>query len=149
MQQRASRSIPLLRWSELLRLNGVHFVDLQYGDAVAERNDVETSQNAKLHHWDAIDPLRELDSYAALIKSLDLVITIDNSTAHLAGALGVPVWNLLPFVPDWRWLLNRDDTPWYASMRLFRQKRFGDWDPVMKKLECELRTLIKSDELLE
>ena len=61
------------------------------------------------------------------MKNLDLVISADTSPAHLAGALGVPVWVALPFAPDWRWLLDREDSPWYPTMRLFRQKRRGEW----------------------
>jgi hypothetical protein len=69
---------------------------------------------------------------------MDLAITIDNSTAHLAGALGVAVWTLLPFAPDWRWLLNREDSPWYPTMRLFRQPKLGDWQSVIKRLDSAL-----------
>lgn len=79
---------------------------------------------------------------AAAISHLDLVVTADTSVAHLAGALGKPVWTLLPFMPDWRWLLGRDDSPWYPTMRLFRQQERGDWDGVFQRV-CEelLRTL--------
>ena len=68
------------------------------------------------------------------MAALDLVITVDNSTAHLAGAIGTPVWTLLPFVPDCRWMLERDDTPWYPSMRLFRQPSPGAWEPVLQQV---------------
>jgi len=68
---------------------------------------------------------------AALIAQMDLVICVDTSIAHLAGAMGKPVWLLLPFAPDWRWMLGRDDSPWYPTMRLFRQTRSGDWDDVL------------------
>ena len=64
---------------------------------------------------------------------MDLVITIDNTTAHIAGGLGVPGWVLLPFVPDWRWLEGRDDSPWYPGMRLFRQTARAEWTPVVEK----------------
>jgi ADP-heptose:LPS heptosyltransferase len=69
---------------------------------------------------------------------MDLVITIDNSAAHLAGALGVPTWVLLPFAPDWRWLLDRDDSPWYPSIRLFRQTQIGDWESVVREVRDAL-----------
>ena len=75
--------------------------------------------------------LHDFSDTAALIENLDLVISIDTSVAHLAGALGKPVWTLLPFVPDWRWLLNRDDSPWYPTMKLFRQPSLGDWESVI------------------
>src|SRR5262249_12086821 len=71
---------------------------------------------------------------AATMMNLDLVITSDTSVAHLAGALGVPVWVALPFVPDWRWLLDRSDSPWYPTMRLFRQQKLGDWKSVFEEI---------------
>jgi hypothetical protein len=86
-------------------------------------------------------PPRRLTDYgetAALIAALDLVITVDTSVAHVAGALGRPAWVLLPFAPDWRWLLSRDDTPWYDSLRLFRQPAPGDWGPVIKAVSAAL-----------
>jgi ADP-heptose:LPS heptosyltransferase len=77
---------------------------------------------------------------AALLDELDLVITVDTATAHLAGALGRPVWNLLAFIPDWRWGFTPEDTPWYPTMRLFRQPRAGDWDDVIERVTAALRT---------
>jgi transcriptional regulator with XRE-family HTH domain len=76
---------------------------------------------------------------AALIAELDLVISVDTSIAHLAGALGRRCWLLLPFAPDWRWMLDRDDTPWYPAMRLFRQSRLHDWSSVVARVAAELR----------
>jgi len=83
----------------------------------------------------------KLDTFldtAAAMKNLDLVITADTAVAHLAGALGVPVWIALPFVPDWRWMLNREDSPWYPSMWLVRQTRIGVWDDVFARMSAEL-----------
>ena len=82
-----------------------------------------------------------LDS-AALMQSLDLVITSDTAIAHLAGALGPPVWVALKYVPDWRWLLDRSESPWYPTMRLFRQPASGDWDGVFAQIETELAALV-------
>jgi len=73
------------------------------------------------------DELRDFADTAALVAAMDLVISVDTSVAHLAGALAKPVWLLLPFPPDWRWLLDREDSPWYPTARLFRQPHHGDW----------------------
>ena len=73
-----------------------------------------------------------------MIQQLDLVITVDTAVAHLAGAMGKPVWILLPFKPDWRWQLNRNDSPWYPTARLFRQQKIGDWQPVLDEIHERL-----------
>jgi len=83
-------------------------------------------------------PLTDYAATAALIAGLDLVITVDTSVAHVAGALGRPAWVLLPYAPDWRWLLHRNDTPWYSSLRLFRQPAPGDWRPVIADVVAAL-----------
>jgi len=83
--------------------------------------------------------LKTFSDTAALIGGLDLVISVDTSVAHLSGALHKPTWILLPFVPDWRWLLDRDDSPWYPSIRLFRQEKRSDWSAVFKNLSKALR----------
>jgi ADP-heptose:LPS heptosyltransferase len=76
---------------------------------------------------------------AAAISELDLIITVDTAVAHLAGSLGKPVWLLLTYAPDWRWMLDREDSPWYPSMRLFRQKHPGEWGDVIESVGRELR----------
>jgi len=79
---------------------------------------------------------------AAIMMNLDLVISSDTAVPHLAAALGIPVWLALPFLPDWRWLLDRSDSPWYPTMRLFRQKTLGDWSGVFEEMRAELLNLI-------
>jgi ADP-heptose:LPS heptosyltransferase len=75
---------------------------------------------------------------AAIASEMDLVIAVDTSLAHLAGALAVPVWLMLPWAADWRWMLERSDNPWYPTMRIFRQQKHGDWRSVLAEIACEL-----------
>jgi len=131
------RSIDLSRLAPLFDLKNLRWISLQYGDHDLLRSRAEAA-NAPIFVDRAVDQLADMDLFAAQIAAMDLVITIDNSTAHLAGALGVPVWVLLPFAPDWRWLLEREDCPWYPSMRLFRQPLPGDWEFVVKAVCCAL-----------
>jgi ADP-heptose:LPS heptosyltransferase len=82
--------------------------------------------------------LRDFADTAALVAALDLVISVDTATAHLAGALGKPVWLLNRFDTDWRWMTDRANSPWYPTMRIFRQQRRGDWDSVISQICAEL-----------
>jgi hypothetical protein len=88
------------------------------------------------------DDLRDFSDTAALLDLMDLIITIDTGVAHLAGAMGKPVWILLDYNCDWRWLLDRDDSPWYPSVRLFRQQQIGNWATVTDQVENQLRSAI-------
>jgi hypothetical protein len=89
-----------------------------------------------------LSPLvNDMADTAAQIAHLDLVIMVDTSVSHLAGALGVPVWVLTPYTPDWRWMQKRQDTPWYPSMRLYRQPQPGDWASVMEAMKADLKKL--------
>jgi ADP-heptose:LPS heptosyltransferase len=92
---------------------------------------------------DFTSDLKDFADTAAFIANLDLIVSVDTAVAHLAGAMGKQVWVLLPFIPDWRWLLDREDSPWYPTMRLFRQKRAGDWEEPIQRIVNELTTLLK------
>jgi ADP-heptose:LPS heptosyltransferase len=93
---------------------------------------------------DHTDALRDFSDTAALIETLDLVIGVDTAVIHLAGALGRPVWLLNRFDTDWRWFLDRDDSPWYPTLRQFRQTSPGDWDDVMRRVTVALRSFTAS-----
>ena len=82
--------------------------------------------------------MKDFADTAALVELMDVVVTVDTSVAHLAGAMGKAVWILLPFNPDWRWLLDREDSPWYPTARLFRQPAIGDWASVIDRVREEL-----------
>jgi hypothetical protein len=90
-----------------------------------------------------LDQLTDFLETASLVSEMDLIITVDTSVAHLAGALGKEVWLLVPFVPDWRWLTEREDSPWYPTVRLFRQPRIGDWNSVIARVDSFLTGFIK------
>jgi ADP-heptose:LPS heptosyltransferase len=127
------RSIALAALAPLLTVPGVAWFSLQQGETVA---DVARVPAAK-----ALIPLPAtytFDDTAALVAELDVVISVDTSLAHLAGALAKPVWIMLPFAPDWRWQLTRTDSPWYPTARLFRQPRPGDWDAVVRDVAAAL-----------
>lgn len=134
------RSIDLSLLTLLFTRTDVIWISLQYGDHDAIERDSE-AVGASMLVDRTVDQLISIDRFAAQVSAMDLVITIDNSTAHLAGALGVPVWVLLPFAPDWRWGEEREHCPWYPSMRLFRQPALGDWKPVIHKADQELDIL--------
>jgi TPR repeat/Glycosyltransferase family 9 (heptosyltransferase) len=134
------RSIKLSSLAPLGQVPGVRFFSLQKGEASAQAR----TPLAGMEFVDWTAELKDFADTAALIANLDLVITVDTAVAHLAGAMGKPVWTLLPFVPDWRWLLEREDSPWYPSMRLFRQSVRGDWESVIKRVADALPLWIKN-----
>jgi len=134
------RSIPLRWFAPLAQVPGVRLLSLQKGagaEQLAEVGDLfeVTELGSRLH---------DFADTAAVMKNLDLVITSDTGPAHLAGALGVPVWVALSFVPDWRWLLDRGDSPWYPTARLFRQREPGDWHAVFEEIKKALCRRVQS-----
>ncbi|MGH7187061.1 MAG: glycosyltransferase family 9 protein, partial [Pseudomonadota bacterium] len=134
------RGIGLEPCLPLFEAPGVQWHSLQAGERAADL--------ARLAPGAALDWSARLSDFAetaALIANLDLVISTDTSIAHLAGAMGKPVWILLMFAPDWRWLRGRDDSPWYPSARLFRQQTAGDWGGVIGRAKAELARLAKVD----
>jgi tetratricopeptide (TPR) repeat protein len=139
-----ARTIDLDQWTPLFSVPGVHFINLQYGDCSVELREAEEKIGVTIHHWGDSDPLKDLDGFAAQVSALDLVISVDNSTVHIAGALGIPVWALLPFACDWRWMREYEDTPWYKTVELFRQNSQGDWNSVFERLTSNLKQYIST-----
>ena len=139
------RSIPLRRFAALAQVPGICWISLQKSEGSEQLAEVR-------NEFPVVDLAKELDEAAgpfmdtaAVMTNLDLVITSDTAIAHLAGALGVPAWVALPYVPDWRWLLRRSDSPWYPAMRLFRQKSRGDWAGVFEEMKIALCEQLHGD----
>ena len=131
------RSIPLEKLAALTNLDGTTFYSLQMGAPARQVKQL----GLLVHLIDLQDEQEDFAETAAIVANLDLVISIDTSVAHLAGAMGKPVWILLNNSPDWRWLLDREDSPWYPTARLLRQSAFGNWQDVLTRVERELRDL--------
>jgi hypothetical protein len=130
------RSVPLLMFAALAR-DDVAFFSLQKGDAALDAR----HPPAGMRLIDCGAELRDFADTAALMSNHDLIISVDTAAAHLAGALGRPTWTLLPFAADWRWMIGREDSPWFPTMRLFRQRTRGQWGDVLERVAAELATL--------
>jgi tetratricopeptide (TPR) repeat protein len=137
------RSIPLSCFAPLAAIDDVKLISLQKGHG-SEQLAAVRDRFAIVDFGDRLDSTGAFMDSAALMKSLDLVITCDTASGHLAGALAVPTWRALSYAPDYRWLYEREDTPWYPTMRLFKQTEHGDWDGVFRRMADELRTLLAS-----
>jgi hypothetical protein len=133
------RNVPFDYLQSLTKLPGLYLVSLQKGAVLTELLDGNFDDSRIIDLGQDVDTTNGafMDT-AAVMMNLDLVITCDTSVAHLAGALGIPVWVALPYVPDWRWMLEAADTPWYPTMRLFRQDEPGNWQTVFHKIENAL-----------
>lgn len=128
-----NRSIPISVISSLFAVKTVNWISLQVGSHAA---DLETTDHDVR---DFSSDLVDFSQTASLIANLDLVITVDSAVAHLSGAMGKKTWLLLPFAPDWRWQLEREDSLWYPTLRLFRQRRVGDWREVIENVKFVLQ----------
>ncbi|MGA6980640.1 MAG: tetratricopeptide repeat-containing glycosyltransferase family protein [Candidatus Sulfotelmatobacter sp.] len=132
-----SRSIDLAVLTPLFAIPDIRWISLQYGDHEALGKQLAAAQAPVVIDRN-VDQFRDIDLFAAQVAVMDFVVTIDNSTAHLAAALGVTTFVLLPFAADWRWLRKREDSPWYPAMRLFRQPERGDWNSVVQRVRSSL-----------
>ena len=125
-----NRSCTLQHFIPLAEMEGIQLYGLQKGEPAQQ---VKTLPD-RIEFTNLGNDFKDFSDTAGAIENLDLVISVDTAVAHLAGAMGKPVWVLLPFAPDWRWLMQREDSPWYPTMRLFRQTSAGNWDGVFKRL---------------
>ena len=140
--ERQKRGSQLSDWIPLLKAEGTQFVDLQYGDQTEERAALRNDLGVALYQPQDDEPGSDMDGFAARIAALDLVVSMDNTTVHFAGALGVPVWTLVPSAASWRWQRKRGDTPWYPTMQLVRQAKGEAWSAVLKRTANKLDALI-------
>jgi len=135
-----NRSCLLENFSPLARIPGVLLYALQKGPAAGQVRNLPD----EITVTNIADRLEDFTDAAAALENMDLIISVDTSILHLAGAMAKPVWAIMPFVPDWRWMLHRQTSPWYPTMRLFRQTRPGRWDDVFRRVAEELRLLTAS-----
>ena len=134
-----NRSCKLTDFATLLKIDGIAFYSLQKDLPSVEIKNLL----AEINIVNLDDQLHNFADTAAVLSNLDLLVSVDTAVAHLAGALGIDVWTMIPFVPDWRWLLRSDKTPWYPSMRLYRQHKPGDWKSVIDCVVGDLENLIQ------
>jgi hypothetical protein len=130
------RSLPLRHFARLADIPGVRLISLQKGTGVEQLDDVPAVES-----FAGLDADGAFLDSAAIIANCDLVISSDTAVAHLAGAMGGRAWTVLKYVPDWRWLTGRTDTPWYPAMALYRQLRLDDWDEVFGRIAGDLARL--------
>ncbi|MDZ7890145.1 MAG: tetratricopeptide repeat protein [Rhodoferax sp.] len=135
----ANRSVDFGALAPLWGLEGVHFYSFQVGARSTDLDSLTPEQRAKV--TDMAPLLQNFGDTAAALVHVDLLVCVDTSICHVAGALGIPVWLLIPWMPDWRWLLHREDSPWYPSLRILRQPAYRDWDSVMHTLDKDLKEL--------
>jgi hypothetical protein len=136
--QNEQRSVRLAQYSPLFDVDGVAFFSLQKGPDA----DQIATLGRPIFGW--VDDCKDILDTAGLMQNLDLVVTVCTSVAHLAGALGRPVWLLNRFQSEWRWMLEREDSPWYPTMRIFRQETAGDWDRVIARVPSALKNAVAS-----
>ncbi|MFO0902617.1 MAG: tetratricopeptide repeat protein [Pirellulales bacterium] len=139
-----TRSLPLTAFRPLAETPGVTLVSLQFGKGAEQVQDPQLGFRVATLPDDVDSTAGAFMDTSAIVKNLDLVIAVDTSINHLCGALGAPAWVLLHYSPDWRWMLEREDSPWYPSVRLFRQRRYNDWDELLQRTAGELANLVSS-----
>lgn len=136
LTRQRTRSTGPAEWADILAVPDCHFISLQYGDCQSDLAQLQQLAPGRVHEFPEVIP--DYDETAALVMALDLVVTVCTSIVHLGGALGQPVWVLVPYAPGWRYQAAGDTMPWYPSVRLFRQPHIGDWTGACQNLSTEL-----------
>ena len=137
------RSIPIEFWHEIFTLRGCHFINLQYGEFEEDLKRVFETTGVSIFQDNSINPINNAEDWFSQIGALDHVISVDNSTIQVSGSLGVPTWVLLSSTPEWRFGLNRSDHLWHPSVRVYRQRKKGEWGPLMKEVALAFASFIK------
>ena len=132
-----NKSIDLVEVARVLNIKGVKLVSLQYGDTDNECKKLKSDYGINIHNVSEVDNFNDLDGLAALVEACDHIVSTDNLTVHIAGALGKKTTVLLPFCADWRWGVEREDSYWHSSLRLLRQENISDWSVPLEKLQIE------------
>ena len=135
--RRTFRSLGLIDLLPILRIPGLRFVSLQYGDCAEDLERLRREAGIEVVHWP--EAIADYEETAALCVALDLTVSVCTSVIHLNGALGRPVWVMVPAVPEWRYGVAGDTMPWYPSVRLIRQAARGDWSEVFERVASDLR----------
>ena len=139
------RSVPLEEWLPILNTNNCTFYNLQYGEVKEDICNINKVCKNPIIIDEEIDPIKNIDAFTSFISTLDLVISIDNSTVHFSGSLGIPTWVLLPYAPDWRWMKNTKSTDWYTSIELFRQQG-NSWKSTIDIVQKRISTFCHQEQ---
>ena len=135
------RYISLQSLSKIITHDDFEFINLQYGDTQDERNEFEKEFGKKIIEIKDLDLNNDFDSLAALIQNCDLILTISNFTAHLAGSIGKKTWIMIPLDTQWHWFYKRNNSLWYPDIKIFRQSEYGDWKNVLKNVYNEIKNI--------
>ena len=143
--ERRLRQTQIEDWLPILQLPDLCFVNLQYGDSADEIARLRDAWGITIADWDDVNPTSDLEDFAAQVDALDYVVSIANTTAHFAGALAKPTHLLVPAAPSWRWQLERDGSPWYRSLTLFRQKVGEPWKETTRRAASAIANTLETE----
>jgi tetratricopeptide (TPR) repeat protein len=134
----AVRSLELPHWKPIFDLSDCAFISLQYGDITRDLDELKAQVGDRVHWDESVNPMGDMDPFAAQVAAMDLIVSVDNSTIHFAGGLGKPCWAMLPLNSDWRWQVDRTDNVWYDSVELIRPEKDGGWEGLVERVAKRL-----------